>query len=113
MTAGELEKFCVGLPGTRQDVKWGNDLCYLVAEKMCCVTPLEGRLTASFKVLAEEMHELTERNGIIPAPYMARNNSVFVDRAAALSVKEWKYYIRQSYDLVVARLPKKARQKLK
>lgn len=113
MTASELEKICMALPGTKQDVKWGNDLCYVVAEKMYCVTGLEGPLTASFKVLKEEIEELTEREGIIPAPYMARNNWVFVEDPKALSMKEWKYFIRQSYGLVVEKLPKKTQEKLK
>jgi predicted DNA-binding protein (MmcQ/YjbR family) len=113
MTTSELEKLCLSFPGTKQDVKWGHDLCYVVADKMYCVTGLEGPLTASFKVLKEEMEELTEREGIIPAPYMARNNWVFVEDPKALSMKEWKQYIRQSYDLVVEKLPKKTQEKLK
>jgi predicted DNA-binding protein (MmcQ/YjbR family) len=112
MTKSDLESFCMSLPGTEEDIKWGHDLCFVVADKMFCVTSADGPLAASFKVLPEEMETLTERDNIIPAPYMARNNWVFVETAKALTPKEWKYYVRQSYDLVVAKLPAKTRAKL-
>lgn len=112
MTKADLETFCMSLPGTKQDIKWGNDLCFMVAEKMYCVTSVDGPLAASFKVLPEEMETLTERDGIIPAPYMARNNWVYVESAKGLTPKEWKYFVRQSYDLIVAKLPAKKRAAL-
>jgi predicted DNA-binding protein (MmcQ/YjbR family) len=112
MTNASLEQFCTTLAGTTQDIKWGNDLCYLVGDKMYCVTGLEPPLTASLKVLPEEFSALTEREGIIPAPYMARNHWVLIQRASALSVKEWKHYVRQSYELVRATLPKKTQRGL-
>jgi predicted DNA-binding protein (MmcQ/YjbR family) len=112
MTKSDLESHCMSLPGTKQDIKWGHDLCFCVAEKMYCVTAVEGQLAASFKVLPEEMQTLTEREGIIPAPYMARNNWVYVETSKALTPKEWKYYVKQSYELVVAKLPAKTRAKL-
>ena len=112
MTKFDLETFCMALPGTKQDIKWGADLCFVVAEKMYCVTGVDGPLTASLKVLPEEMKPLTEREGIIPAPYMARNNWVYVETAGALTPKEWKHYVKQSYDLVVEKLPKKVQVKL-
>ena len=113
MTKTDLETFCMSLPGTKQDIKWGHDLCFEVAEKMYCVTSVEGGLAASFKVLPEEMETLTERKNIIPAPYMARNNWVFVETASALTPKEWKYYVKQSYELVVSKLPAKTQARLK
>jgi hypothetical protein len=36
------------------DVKWGDDLCYLVGEKMYCVQNLEGAFKVSFKTTPEE-----------------------------------------------------------
>jgi len=113
MNSQQLEQFCLSLPGTTQDVKWGNDLCYVVAQKMYCVTALEGPFKVSLKVRKEEMDVLTEREGIVPAPYLARNHWILVENARALSAKEWKHYVKQSYDLVVAKLPKKVQQGLK
>ncbi len=112
MNSRQLEQFCFSLPGTAQDVKWGNDLCYVVAEKMYCVTSLEGPFKVSLKVLKEEMDELTEREGIVPAPYLARNHWIMIENARAFNADEWRHYVKQSYELVVAKLPKKVRENL-
>jgi predicted DNA-binding protein (MmcQ/YjbR family) len=112
MNHAELEKFCLSLKGTTTDIKWGNDLCYLIGDKMYCVTGLDQPLKVSIKVLAEEFGELTERNGIIPAPYMARNHWIFIEKSNALTAKEWKHYVKQSYELILAKLPKKIKMKI-
>ena len=78
---------------------------------MYCVTSLEQLMKVSLKVQAEEFGELTEREGIIPAPYMARNNWIFIEKSNALTTVEWKHYVRQSYEMVFAKLPKKIKEK--
>jgi predicted DNA-binding protein (MmcQ/YjbR family) len=108
----QLEQICLKLKGTTTDVKWGNDLCYLIGDKMYCVTSLDQPMKVSLKVLVEEFSELIEREGIIPAPYMARNHWVFIEKSNALNAKEWKHYIQQSYELVFAKLPKKIKMKI-
>lgn len=106
-----LRNFCLALPATTEDIKWDNDLCFSVAGKMFCVAALDGPFKVSFKVKDEEFDELASAEGIRPAPYLARYKWVLVEDAGRLSRKEWEHYLRQSYDLVRARLPKKlARQ---
>jgi len=59
----------------------------------------------------EEFDELSGLPGLRPAPYVARYKWVLVEDVDRLNRKEWAHYIRQSYDLVKAKLPKKlARQ---
>ena len=107
-TLGDL---CRSLPAVTEDVKWGHDLCFSVADKMFCVAALDGPLSVSFKVKDEEFDEMSSSPGIRPAPYVARYKWVLVEEIDSLSRKEWEHYIRQSYDLVKAKLPKKvARQ---
>jgi predicted DNA-binding protein (MmcQ/YjbR family) len=65
----------------------------------------------SFKCTPEEFAELVEREGIVPAPYMARNNWVMVENLDALPTAELKRRIKDSYQ-VAAKLPKKVRDKL-
>jgi predicted DNA-binding protein (MmcQ/YjbR family) len=111
MDIDTLRDFCRSLPAATEDIKWGNDLCFSVAGKMFCVVGLEGPLTASFKVKDEEFDELANSPGMRPAPYVARYKWVLVEDVSRLSRKEWEHYLRQSYDLVRAKLPKKvARQ---
>jgi predicted DNA-binding protein (MmcQ/YjbR family) len=106
-----LREFCLTLPAATEDVKWGQDLCFSVAGKMFCVAGLDGPLSVSFKVKDEEFEELSNSCGMRPAPYVARYKWVLVEDVDALSRKEWKHYIKQSYDLVRAKLPKRvARQ---
>lgn len=102
-----LDEICLGFKGATQDIKWENDLCFLIGKKMFAATGLTGPMKVSFKVLVEEFEELTSRNGIIPAPYLARYHWVLVTDPDGLSLEEWKHYLRQSYDLVFQKLPKK------
>lgn len=106
-----LRELCRALPAVTEDIKWGHDLCFSVAGKMFCVAALDGPLTVSFKVKDEEFEELSSSPGMRPAPYVARYKWVLVEDVSRLSRKEWAHYVRQSYELVKARLPKKlARQ---
>ena len=106
-----LRDLCLTLPAATEDIKWGHDLCFSVAGKMFCVAGLEGPLTVSFKVRDEEFDELAHSPGMRPAPYVARYKWVLVEEVGRLSRKEWEHYLRQSYELVRAKLPKKvARQ---
>jgi len=112
MTIDQLRKFCSTLPHVTEDVKWGNDLCFLIAEKMFCVASLDPREgnRVSFKCTPEDFAEFIERDGIIPAPYMARN--MWVQEVAlgeALERDEFEALVKTSYDLVVAKLPQSKR----
>jgi len=107
-----LRKFCLSLPATSEDIKWGNDLCFLVAGKMFCVAGLDNPQKIAFKVPDEIFEELSTTQGFIPAPYMARAKWVVVQDISRLSQKEWKEYIQQSYLLVKKKLPKKILKEL-
>lgn len=105
-----LRKYCGQFPGTTEDIKWDNDLCFCVAAKMYCVTALEGPFKTSFKCDDEDFGSLTERDHIIPAPYMARNKWVMTEKASVLTKKEWELYVKKSYQLVASKLPKKTQK---
>ena len=104
-----VRDFCLSLPQATEDIQWGNDLLFRVAKKIFCVMPLEPDVAVklSLKCTPEKFAELVEIEGIIPAPYMARNHWVaFVD-VNAMRQGEIRDLIRNSYQLVVAGLPKK------
>src|ERR687886_1526156 len=101
MTIETIRKICRSLPGVTEDVKWGSDLCFLVAGKMFTVVNLEPPHSISFKCTPEIFGELVERPGIIPAPYMARNMWVQEQElGAALERGELEPLIKSSYELV-------------
>lgn len=107
-----LRKICSLLPAVIEDIKWGNDLVFSVGEKMFCVASLEAPFSCSFKVPDDEFDELSNQQGFMPAPYMARAKWVLVTDSSKLNKKEWEKYIKRSYELVKSKLPKKLREKL-
>lgn len=113
MSPDFIRTICKSLPSVTEGVKWGNDLCFMIGDKMFCVTSIEAPHTVSFKVNDEDFGAMTSRPGIIPAPYVARYKWVMVEDPKALKKGEWESFIRQSYDLVRAGLPKKQRDTLK
>ena len=107
-----LREICSSLTAVTEDIKWGNDLVFSVGDKMFCVASLEPPFSCSFKVPDDEFDELSNQNGFMPAPYMARAKWVLVTDPSNLNKKEWERYIKQSYELVKIKLTKKLREKL-
>ena len=107
MNLEEIRKFCLALPYATEDVKWGNDLCFLIGGKMFCAVDLKGPFRVSFKVSEEEFATLTESLGVIPAPYLARYHWVLVQQQDRFTPEELTCYLRQSYRWVREKLPKK------
>jgi hypothetical protein len=66
----------------------------------------------SFKCSGENFAELTERAGIIPAPYLARAQWVALETKEALRKEELSGLLREAYELVFAKLPKKRQRAL-
>jgi predicted DNA-binding protein (MmcQ/YjbR family) len=102
-----IGNICKSLPSVTEDIKWGNDLCFMIGGKMFCVTTMDSPLKVSVKVTDEEFGELTNLPGIIPAAYVARYKWILVENVYVFSEKKWEYYITQSYNLVKAKLSKK------
>jgi predicted DNA-binding protein (MmcQ/YjbR family) len=107
-----LQDLCRSLPSATEDVKWENDLCFSVGQKMFCVASLEPPLRISFKVSVEDFETVCAREGFMPAPYLARARWVTVINSSKVKSGEWPELIRKSYDLVVQQLPKKLRNQL-
>jgi len=114
MTIEMVRSICRALPDVTEDIKWGHDLCFCIADKMFAVVSLEAPHSIAFKCTPETFGELVERPGIIPAPYMARNMWVQEQQLGeVLDRRELEPLIRASYELVAARLPKSRQPKLK
>jgi len=112
MDIDQLRDICLSLPAVTEDVKWDHDLCFSVAGKMFCVIALDPPFKASFKVTDDEFEELSSTEGFMPAAYMARAKWVTVTDPSHLNKKEWEHYIRQSFELVKAKIPKKTLKEL-
>jgi predicted DNA-binding protein (MmcQ/YjbR family) len=105
-----IRAFCLSLPHATEDVQWEHDLLFRIAGKMFCVANMEPQLSPTkiaFKCTPEKFVELVEIEGIIPAPYMARNHWVAIIELDALRRPELEELVRNSYQLVREKLPKK------
>jgi predicted DNA-binding protein (MmcQ/YjbR family) len=113
MTLEQIRALCLSFPGATEQIQWGNDLLFKVAGKMFVVTGFERGSPLTIKCADEAFYELTELPGIRPAPYLARAHWVQILPAECrLRSGEIEALLRQSYDLVVARLPKKTQHAL-
>ena len=104
-----LRELALALPDTTEDVKWGNDLVFSVLGKMFAVVCLEPPHTVSFKCAPEDQAELVEREGIIPAPYLARYFWVQLAEPSVLGWRELERRLRASHELVRAKASKGSR----
>ena len=113
MHAEELRKHCLSFPGCTEHEIWGNDLTFKVGNKMFAHTVLEvAPVWLSFKASDEKFAELIERQDVIPAPYLARAKWVALETREAIPAGELRELLRESYDLVVAKLPRKIQANL-
>ena len=114
MGIDDIKSICKKLPAVTEDVKWGADLCFCVGKKMFCVTGVEQTpVGVSFKVTDEEFEEVSARRGFRPADYVARYKWVTVEDVRKISKKDLEKFIKQSYELVKAKLPKKLSEQIK
>jgi predicted DNA-binding protein (MmcQ/YjbR family) len=111
MNVDWLRELCLSFPGATEQIQWGNNLLFKVSGKMFALTPLEpAPVCLSFKASPETFAELTERPNIIPAPYLARAQWVALETRNALPAQELTRLLRESYEMVFAKLPRKARE---
>jgi predicted DNA-binding protein (MmcQ/YjbR family) len=108
-----VRELCLSLPHTTEHIQWEIDLVFKVGGKMFAVIPTEpARVWMSIKCADEEFAEITERPGVIPAPYLARAKWVALESEDALPRAEVARLLRQAHDLVFAKLPKKLQKQL-
>lgn len=101
------------MPHVTEDIKWGHDLVFSIGGKMFCVVGLDQTpTTASFKVTGEEFDDMCTRPGFKPAPYVAKYKWVFIDDINKMKMTAWKQYLKQSYELVKAKLSPKIKTQL-
>ncbi len=113
MKIDQLRKICLSFAGATEQIQWEDDLLFKVGGKMFALTPLEpARVWLTLKADAEEFGELTERPGIIPAPYLARAKWIAIESPETLPQTEVAALLRKSYDLVVTKLPRGVRESL-
>ena len=112
MNLDSIRNYCLSLPHATEDIQWGNDLLFRISGKIFAGMSLDPPHSLSFKCTPEKFDELIEREGIIPAPYTARNKWVMLERLDALNDAEIKSLIKNSYEMIFSKLTKKAQAEL-
>ena len=119
MDAESLRQYLHGLPHVEETVQWGGALVFWIGEKsiggkMFAVANLESgqKCVASFAAGEEGMAELCERDGISPAPYLARAHWVCIERWDALTSAEWQFRLALAHRIITDSLPKRTRELL-
>ena len=116
MTLEEYNAFCDGLGQTEHVVQWGGSHVWKIGNKVFAIgTPDGDQLAAcTFKVRPISFHILKEQPGCQGAPYLASRGMKWLQRTreAAISDKDLKDYLRESYSLAAANLTKKLQKEL-
>lgn len=115
MHIDELREYCLSLPYTREGLPFDQDtLVFYVGPKMFCLTSIDEYDGFNVKCDPELAIELREKYPfVIPGFHMNKThwNTIKVDSNPPINLlKEW---IKHSYDLVFANLPKKTQNELK
>lgn len=115
MNIADVEKHLMSLPHTTLSIQWGNDRVFKIAGKMYAVVGQdEAKKPAgmSFKATPESFRILTELPGIIPAPYLARAQWVYLDKSTRLPSKDLKAYLTRAHAIIASGLTRKLQTEL-
>ncbi len=119
MDVEALRAYLLSLPDVVETMQWGDNLVFWVADKaiggkmfaLASLSPDHGAVL-SFAAGPERFAELVEREGLFPAPYLARAHWVAVERWATLPSRELKELLAHARELVFAKLPKRTKDVL-
>lgn len=112
MNLQTLEEICMSCKGTQPDIKWEEHLCFVIGEKMYCMTNLNPPFHVSLKASPGDFAEFTQREGVIPAPYLARGGWIQIQEPNALSFKEWERLLKNAYALIFKKLTRKLQKEI-
>jgi predicted DNA-binding protein (MmcQ/YjbR family) len=113
MDIESFRQYCLSLPAVTEELPFGPDtLVYKVAGKMFALTDINTFESINLKCDPDLAVELRERYpAVLPGYHMSKKhwNTVLMDGSISNQlIRDW---IRQSYDLVAASLPKATREK--
>ncbi len=126
MLFDELNSFLRQLPAVTVDIKWGNVLVYSVGEKMFAAVRVAPECSAEQPVAASEdgvprlsfktedglFDILTQKEGIEPAPYLARHKWIMLERTDVLQGEQLCDMLRMAHRLTLSKLSKKKQREL-
>ena len=110
MNVDSVRLFCLSFPRAKENLQWGDDLCFKVEGKIFAILGLNSvPQRMCFKCAPEKFAELVEREGIVPAPYVGRYKWVLLARLDILPDGELQDLIGQSYEMVATKAKSRTR----
>lgn len=116
MNYATFNRYCKSLPATTYVNQWGGAHVWKVGGKVFAIggwTELD-QLGITFKTTPLDFEILRGQPGLRGAPYLASRGMKWIQhyKKPGLSDKDLRYYLNQSYRLVVLGLPRKRRSEL-
>lgn len=104
--------YCLSLPGTSESMPFGPDtLVFKVGSKMFALTDIDRFESINLKCDPEKAIDLRARYPEVrPGYHMNKRHWNTIEISDRLSDGQYRRWIRESYDLVWAKLPKKERE---
>jgi predicted DNA-binding protein (MmcQ/YjbR family) len=100
MNVDSVRAYCLSFTQAKENLQWGDDICFKVGGKIFAVLSLESVPPGlCFKCTPEKFAELCEQEGIRPAPYVGRYKWLLLEKLDVLSDEELEDLVRQSYHL--------------
>jgi predicted DNA-binding protein (MmcQ/YjbR family) len=116
MTRKDYDVFCKSLPHATHVVQWGDASVWKIGGKVFAIGGWSHGETfaVSFKCSKTSFAILSELPGLRPAPYLASRGLLWMQRIddGALDDPGLQAYLRQSYFLAAAGLPKRTQRAL-
>jgi predicted DNA-binding protein (MmcQ/YjbR family) len=117
MDAERVRALLLQLPYVVETQQWGNNLVFWVGDKrlggkMFALLDFDEGLSKGvimYSAGPERYNDLLEREGLFPAPYMARIHWVAVKYWAALRNAEWEEELRAAHAITLGKMPPKVR----
>jgi predicted DNA-binding protein (MmcQ/YjbR family) len=126
MDAERIRAYLLTLPHAVETMQWGANLVFWIGDKaiggkMFALVNLDDddahnhgertkpRPVISYSAGPERYSELLERDGVIPAPYMARIHWVAVEGWKVFRAAEWEQELRAAHTITFNKLPPRVR----
>jgi predicted DNA-binding protein (MmcQ/YjbR family) len=115
MNIEEFREYCLSLPGTTEGLPFDDKtLVFYVKKKMFALTDIDDFESINLKCDPDEAILLREEyEAVIPGYHMNKKHWNTVKMDGSVKDEQIKKWIKNSYGLVVAKLPRKIQQELK
>jgi len=107
MNLAKFDKLCKSLPGTTMVVQWSDSHVHKIGGKLFAMAhEWEGNTAFILKATPLSYQILLEQGIATRAPYLTRGNWLQIINPTKLSDADLAGYIKQSYQIIAAKLPK-------